>query len=75
MIEVQAPPGNVVGYVKQDGLGIIRPWFFIQNADGETILKIKGPVLGCACYADANFEVGLSCGLLIISFTSCVVGP
>ncbi|XP_064393996.1 phospholipid scramblase 2-like isoform X2 [Halichondria panicea] len=57
VIEVQAPPGNVVGYVKQDGLGIIRPWFFIQNADGETILKIKGPVLGCACYADANFEV------------------
>ena len=43
--------------MKQDALGIFRPWFSIQDAEGETVLKIKGPVLGCACYADANFEV------------------
>ncbi len=59
VIEVQAPPGNVVGYVNLDALGILRPWFSFQNADGETMLKIKGPllVLGCACIADDNFEV------------------
>ena len=57
MIEVQAPPGTVVGYVKQEALGIIRPWFSIQDAEGDTVLRIKGPVLGCSCYADANFEV------------------
>ena len=57
IIEVQAPPGTVVGYVKQEPLGITHPWFSIQNADGETILRIKGPVLGCSCYADAHFDV------------------
>lgn len=55
--QVQAPPGTVIGYVTQDAFGILRPWFSIQNAEGDTVLKIKGPVLGCSCYADANFDV------------------
>lgn len=54
---MQAPPGTVVGYVKQEALGIIRPWFSIQDAEGEAVLRIKGPVFGCSCYSDANFEV------------------
>ena len=61
VIEVQSPPGTVVGYVKQDPTGIFRPWFKIQDANEETILRIKGPTLGCSCYADANFEVRLYC--------------
>lgn len=55
--QVQAPPGTVIGYVTQDAFGILRPWFSIQNAEGDTVLKIKGPVLGCSCYSDANFDV------------------
>ena len=54
---MQSPPGTVVGYVKQDPLGILHPWFNIQNADEETLLKIKGPTLGCRCYSDSNFYV------------------
>ena len=57
MIEVQSPPGTVVGYVKQEPLGILNPWFSIQNAEGETVLRMKGPQLGCSCYSDANFFV------------------
>ncbi len=57
LIEVQAPPGTVVGFVKQEGCGLLNPWFKILNADGETILRIKGPFLGCSCYADSNFYV------------------
>lgn len=56
-IEVQSPPGTVVGYVKQDPLGILHPWFYIQNAEEETVLRMKGPALGCSCYSDANFFV------------------
>ena len=54
---MQSPPGTVVGFVKQDPLGILNPWFEIQNADGEAVLKIKGPGLGCSCYSDAHFVV------------------
>ena len=57
MIEVQSPPGTVVGYVKQEALGILNPWFSILNADGETVLRMKGPTLGCSCYSDADFLV------------------
>ncbi len=59
-IEIQAPPGTVVGYVKQEALGLLHPWFSILNADEETILRIKGPLLGCSCYSDTNFLVRLS---------------
>ena len=57
MIEVQSPPGTVVGYVKQEPLGILHPWFSIQTADGETVLRMKGPTLGCSCSSDADFFV------------------
>ena len=63
-IEVQSPPGTVVGYVKQEALGILNPWFSIQNAEEETVLRMKGPKLGCSCYSDANFLVRYSCSSL-----------
>ena len=56
-IEVQSPPGTVIGYVRQDPLGILNPWFSIENAEGDCVMKIKGPTLGCSCYSDANFDV------------------
>ena len=55
--QVQAPPGTVIGYVNQDALGILHPWFSITNAEGDTVLKIKGPFLGCSCCSDTDFEV------------------
>ena len=57
-LQVQAPPGTVIGYVNQDALGILHPWFSITNTEGETVLKIKGPFLGYSCYSDTHFEVG-----------------
>ena len=48
-----------MGYVKQDFTGIFRPWFDIQNAEGETVLKMKGPTLGCSCYSDTDFLVSI----------------
>ncbi|CAI8044503.1 Phospholipid scramblase 2 [Geodia barretti] len=54
-IEVQSPPGTVVGYVKQD-LSFIYPWFTIENADGEPVLKIKGPCWTCK-WCEVEFEV------------------
>lgn len=64
-IEVQSPPGTVVGYVKQEALGILNPWFSIQDAEEETVLRMKGPKLGCSCYSDANFLVRYSVPIVI----------
>jgi hypothetical protein len=54
-IEVQSPPGTVVGYVKQD-VSLIYPWFTIENAEGEPVLKIKGPCWTCK-WCEVEFEV------------------
>ena len=54
-VEVQSPPGNTIGWIKQD-CTFIFPWFSIQDADGNTILKIKGPFCQCKCW-DINFQV------------------
>ncbi len=70
MIEVQSPPGTVVGYIKQEALGILNPWFSIMNADGETVLRMKGHTLGCSCYSDADFFV---CSCVKLSCCSGVV--
>ena len=48
----------MVGYIKQD-LSFIYPWFTVENADGETVLKIKGPCWTCK-WCDVEFEVCLS---------------
>ena len=54
-VEVQSPPGTVVGYIKQD-CSFVYPWFSVQNADGETVLKIKGPCWTCK-WCEVEFEV------------------
>ncbi|XP_058042987.1 phospholipid scramblase 1-like isoform X2 [Ahaetulla prasina] len=55
-LEVQAPLGTVIGYVKQKCY-ICRPKFVIQNEAGENILKLHGPNLSCHGYRDFHFEV------------------
>ena len=54
-MEVQSPPGTTIGWVKQD-CTFIYPQFSITNADGDTILEIKGPFCTCKCW-DVNFNV------------------
>ncbi|XP_066537555.1 phospholipid scramblase 1-like [Hoplias malabaricus] len=55
-LEVQAPPGNPIGYVIQNW-HLFLPKFTIQNEQREGVLKIKGPFCACKCCADVNFEV------------------
>ncbi|KXJ24994.1 phospholipid scramblase 2 [Exaiptasia diaphana] len=55
-IEVQAPPGTVVGYCVQDW-SICIPKFSIQNANRETVLKIEGPFCQCNICGDVEFNV------------------
>ena len=56
-IEVQSPPGTTIGWVKQD-CTFLFPWYSVQNADGETVLKIKGPCWQCK-WCDIEFQVYL----------------
>ncbi|KAK1168536.1 phospholipid scramblase 2-like isoform X1 [Acipenser oxyrinchus oxyrinchus] len=55
-LEVQAPPGNPIGYVIQDWHPL-KPKFTIQNERKEPVLKIEGPVCHCKCCSDVVFEV------------------
>ncbi|XP_069578996.1 phospholipid scramblase 2-like isoform X1 [Brachyistius frenatus] len=55
-MEVQAPPGTTVGYVKQDWHPFL-PKFSIQGANKETLMKLEGPCFACNCCGDVNFEL------------------
>lgn len=58
-LEVQAPPGNTVGYVVQQWHPF-SPKFIVANEHSEPVLKIHGPFCGWSCLPDVDFEVGLS---------------
>ncbi|XP_051285107.1 phospholipid scramblase 2 isoform X1 [Dicentrarchus labrax] len=55
-MEVQAPPGTTIGYVKQDWHPFL-PRFSIQGANKETMMKLEGPCFACNCCGDVNFEL------------------
>ncbi|CAJ1086173.1 phospholipid scramblase 3b isoform X1 [Xyrichtys novacula] len=55
-MEVQAPPGTTVGYIKQDWHPFV-PKFSIQGANKETVMKLEGPCFACNCCGDVNFEL------------------
>ncbi|XP_051557443.1 phospholipid scramblase 1-like isoform X2 [Myxocyprinus asiaticus] len=56
LLEVQAPPGTTIGYVKQNCHPFL-PVFSIQGPDKKVLMKIRGPYLPCKCCGDINFEV------------------
>ncbi|XP_072266231.1 phospholipid scramblase 2-like [Pyxicephalus adspersus] len=55
-LQVEAPPGTVIGYVKQKWHPCL-PKFTIQNEKEEDVLKICGPCVPCSCCSDVNFEL------------------
>uniref|UniRef100_A0A8C5GPZ7 Phospholipid scramblase n=1 Tax=Gouania willdenowi TaxID=441366 RepID=A0A8C5GPZ7_GOUWI len=56
-MEVQAPPGTTIGYVKQDWHPFL-PKVSIQGPNKETLMKIEGPCCVSYCCGDVNYEVG-----------------
>ncbi|XP_013922292.1 PREDICTED: phospholipid scramblase 1-like [Thamnophis sirtalis] len=55
-LEVQAPLGTVIGYVKQKYY-VCTPRFVIQNEAGENIVKLVGPNLCNVRFRDVPFEI------------------
>ncbi|XP_071165711.1 phospholipid scramblase 1-like isoform X7 [Mytilus edulis] len=55
-VTVEAPPGQVVGYVSQ-AWSLCKPRFKIENAEGETVLRIKGPCCQWEMCGDIEFDV------------------
>jgi hypothetical protein len=53
---VTAPPGNIIGYVTQEW-SICVPKFRIENAIGESVLRIEGPFCTMSCCGDVQFQV------------------
>ncbi|KAA8579129.1 hypothetical protein FQN60_007249 [Etheostoma spectabile] len=56
-MEVQAPPGTTIGYVKQDWHPCL-PKFSIQGANKETLMKLEGPCFACNCCGDLKSKDG-----------------
>lgn len=55
-LEVRAPPGIPIGYVKQLCHPCL-PQFVVQNEARQDVLKIFGPCVVCSCCGDVNFDV------------------
>uniref|UniRef100_A0A8C0GF67 Phospholipid scramblase n=1 Tax=Chelonoidis abingdonii TaxID=106734 RepID=A0A8C0GF67_CHEAB len=55
-LEVQSPPGTIVGYVVQNWDPLL-PKFTILNESKEDVLKKIGPYATCSCFGDVDFEV------------------
>lgn len=55
-IEIQAPPGNTIGFVNQCWT-CIKPKFEITDGDGNVALKILGPWCTFSCAGDVEFKV------------------
>ncbi|XP_039515946.1 phospholipid scramblase 1 [Pimephales promelas] len=55
-MEVQSPPGNTIGYVKQDW-HVFRPMFSIYDMSKTKVLSIEGPVCAVSCCGDVDFDV------------------
>ena len=51
-----APPGNTIGYVTQEW-SILAPKFRVENAAGECVLRIEGPVCTFAVCGDVQFDI------------------
>ena len=56
-LEVQSPPGTVIGYVKEPRFCTLYPEFIIQDELGETILTVAGPLCASKCFGDVDFVV------------------
>lgn len=55
-VEVESPPGTIVGYVAQEW-SICKPKFRIENAAGDTVLRIEGPFCTMSICGNVEFEV------------------
>ena len=53
---MHAPPGNIIGYATQKW-SICGPKFRIENAAGETVLRIEGPFCTFSICCDVEFQV------------------
>uniref|UniRef100_A0A8C1MF35 Phospholipid scramblase n=1 Tax=Cyprinus carpio TaxID=7962 RepID=A0A8C1MF35_CYPCA len=55
-MEVQAPPGNTIGYIKQDW-HMFKPKFSLYDMSKTKALSIEGPLCAISCCGDVDFDV------------------
>ena len=55
-LEVHSPPGTIIGYVEQKWT-LCTPLFAVKNERGEEVLIIEGPLCGCECCSDIDFNI------------------
>ena len=58
-IEVQSPPGTVIGTVEQDWT-LCAPSFTIRDQSGEVALTMEGPICTYSFCGDVEFKVRFS---------------
>lgn len=70
-LQVEAPPGQVIGYVRQEQSGW-KPHYSIRDANHEKVASITGPCCVCnaPCCGDVEFPVMSADGLTEIGKVS-----
>ncbi|XP_065179721.1 phospholipid scramblase 2-like [Sycon ciliatum] len=48
-MEVEAPPGNIIGYISTEACACLHPTFMIQDASQQNVLRIHTPICGIGC--------------------------
>ena len=72
-IEVQSPPGTVIGTVDQDWT-LCSPSFTIRDQSGEVALTMEGPCLTYSICGDVEFKVRAASWNLQGDTSVCSVG-
>lgn len=62
VLEVSAPPGQVIGTVEQV-CTFMKPKFVVKNSFGDVVLHIKGPYCPWKCFSDSNMKVSVRASL------------
>ncbi|XP_050967231.1 phospholipid scramblase 1 isoform X1 [Labeo rohita] len=60
-MEVQAPPGNTIGYIKQDW-HMFKPKFSLYDMSKTKVLSIEGPLCAISCCGDVDFDITVKDG-------------
>ena len=71
---VEAPAGNVIGYVSQ-AWSICKPRYKIQTANEDTVLRVKGPCCTWNLCGDIEFDVRLKLSTPLFNVLGALIWP
>ena len=57
-LDVSTPLGRVIGSIEEE-LTFCYPNYSVKNHNGDTVLRIEGPICKISCGRDVNFKASI----------------